>query len=745
MTQLTDRSPSLSSRGRAVLRRPSPGVREAFLGGVVAAGLGLGTLAVLVLLLWITSSDPGSSPDGALHIAADLWLLAHGADLVRTGTPSGGSAPVGLTPLLISALPCWLLYRAGRHAIETGAAEDEVDDAGEEAGEATGGGGRWVPEEATLHPRTAFGWVTGGYLLVGVAVMLYASAGPLRVAPLSALLHLPLVAAAAVAVGVWVADGRFPVPRPPARARRVCRQWRERLGERLAAWARARLPHAARVFAALHRLRRLLRLVCLVPFVWLRSAAARRAAGPGTGELRIPAYRTPVFRAAVLRAAAGALVVLLGAGALLTAVSLMSHAGEVQLAFLELSDVWSGRFAVLLISLALLPNAIVWGAAYGLGPGFAVGAAAVGPLGVADYPDLPHFPLLAALPAEGDGSRLSWLAGCAAGASLAWFVAVAAVRRVDGASPGGEAGAGARESTRVGGGLGRNLGHGADRDLGPGLGRDLGGGLGGSLDRGVGESPGEGGGERGGASAWRPAVAVWGWGQTALMAAAASLACAVAMAVLAGASGGALGTAGLAELGPSWWRTGTATLAWTALPGIPGAVVLRWLRLVVPVLMAWLARKSEARAWAASAAPTPRPDGEDREGNGRRDATVAYGRQDGGTAQDWPDATTAQGRQDSPTAPARRDAGTAHGWQDGATAHGGPDAGTAYGRQDSSPAPGQQDATTAPAPWWRQFLPLLPRVGAEPGADADRPTTPPGPGAPGPGPERRREAGASGR
>lgn len=715
MTQLTDRSPSLSSRGRAVLRRPFSGVREAFLGGVVAAGLGLGTLAVLVLLLWITSSDPGSSPDGALHIAADLWLLAHGADLVRTGTPSGGSAPVGLTPLLISALPCWLLYRAGRHAIETGAAEDEVEDAGEGAG----GGGRWVPEETTLHPRAAFGWVTGGYLLVGVAVMLYASAGPLRVAPLSALLHLPLVAAAAVAVGVWVADGRFPVPRPPARARRVCRQWRQRLGERLAVWARARLPRAVPVFAALHRLRRLLRLVCLVPFVWLRSAAGRRAAGSGAGELRIPAYRTPVFRAAVLRAAGGALVVLLGAGALLTAVSLMSHAGEVQLAFLELSDVWSGRFAVLLISLALLPNAIVWGAAYGLGPGFAVGAAAVGPLGVADYPDLPHFPLLAALPAEGDGSRLSWLAGCAAGASLAWFVALAAVRRAEGAGPGGgEAGAGAREGASAGGGLGRavgeSLGGGPDRDLGRGVGQGVDRGLGRGLDRG----PGEGGGERGGTPEWRPAVAVWGWGQTALMAAAASLACAVAMAVLAGASGGALGTAGLAELGPSWWRTGTATLAWTALPGIPGAVVLRWLRLVVPVLTAWLARKSEARAWAASASPTPRPDGEAREGDGRRDAGTAQGRQGDATAHGGPDAGWAQSRQDSPTG---------------------------YGRRDSTTAPGRQDRPTASgAPWWRQFLP---RAGAEPGPGADRSVTSAGPGAPGPGPgpERRREAGAPGR
>ncbi|MFD8865290.1 DUF6350 family protein [Streptomyces sp. NPDC059590] len=540
MTQLTERSPSLSPHGwprrRAVLRRPSSAVREAFLGGVVAAGLGLGALAVVVLLLWITSSDPDSSPDGALHIAADLWLLAHGGDLVRSGAASGGTAPVGLTPLLFSALPCWLLYRAGRHAIETGVPDEEAEP------EAAGGGeGRWLPDGAPLHPRTAFGWVTGGYLLVGVAIVVYASTGPLHVEPLSALLHLPLVAAGAVAVGVWAADGRFPVPLLPARARQACRRWRGRLGE----WARARLlarlPRAVRLVAAFHRLRRLVRLVCLVPFVRLRSTGARRGAAPGSAAFRPPFHRTPAFRGGTLRAAGGALAVLLGTGALLTAVSLMSHAGEVQLAFLELSDEWSGRFALLLITLALLPNAIVWGAAYALGPGFMVGAAAVGPLGAPDYPDLPRFPLLAALPAEGGGTLLGWVTGCAAGASVAWFVAIAAVRRVDG----GEGGEGRR--------------------------------------------------------APRPAVAVWGWGQTALMAAGASLGCAAAMAVLAAASGGALGTHGLAELGPSGWRTGAATLVWTAVPGIPGAVLLRWLRLFVPALLAWCARKAEARAWAASA------------------------------------------------------------------------------------------------------------------------------------------------
>ncbi|MGY0060821.1 cell division protein PerM [Streptomyces sp. LZ34] len=640
MTQLTDRSPSLSSPGRAALRRPSSEVREAFLGGVVAAGLGLGALAVVVLLLWITSSAPDSSPDGALHIAADLWLLAHGAELVRTETLSGDSAPVALTPLLLSALPCWLLYRAGRHAIETGVPEEA-----EEAAEAAGGAGLWVPGEGTLHPRTAFGWVTGGYLLVGVAVVVYASTGPLHVEPLSALLHLPLIAAAAVAVGVWAADGRFPRPLLPASAREACRRWRGRLKDWLRARLLARLPRAVRLVSARHRLKRLVRLVCLVPFVRLRSAAGRRGAAPGAAGLRPPAYRTPVFRAAVLRSAGGAVIVLLGCGALLTAVSLMSHAGAVQVAFLELSDVWSGRFAVLLISLALLPNAIVWGAAYGLGPGFTVGAAAVGPLGVADYPDLPHFPLLAALPAEGGGVPLSWLTGCAAGASVAWFVAVAAVRRVDGGqgAQGGERGRG---------------------------GQAVQGGVEGGKEGGGGDGAGERGEARGGAGgegrALRPAVSVWGWAQTALMAAGASLGCAAAMALLAGASGGALGTHGLAELGPSWWHTGVATLAWTALPGIPGAVLLRWLRLFVPALMAWVARKAEARAWAASAAPASRPEAEGQSEQGAGDGG------DGGAG--------------------------------------------------GAAAPSSSVSSASSVSWWRQFFP---RYDTAPGPKADPPAAPP--------------------
>ncbi len=114
---MTDLSLPSSSRGRVAARR-SPAAGQALLSGAVAAGLGLGALAVVVLLLWITSPFPDGSPDGTLRIATGLWLLAHGAELVRTHTVTGGQTTMGLTPLLLTALPCWLLYRAGRHAVE---------------------------------------------------------------------------------------------------------------------------------------------------------------------------------------------------------------------------------------------------------------------------------------------------------------------------------------------------------------------------------------------------------------------------------------------------------------------------------------------------------------------------------------------------------------------------------------------------------------------------------------------------
>ncbi|WP_258039623.1 DUF6350 family protein, partial [Streptomyces sp. SM1] len=107
------------------MRDRSPGLAAGLLGGALAAGLGLAVFTVLVMLLWVSSPYPDSGPGGALHTAAALWLLAHGAELVRVDTLSGAPAPLGLPPLLLLTLPVWLLHRAARDAAD-GDAGDEA-------------------------------------------------------------------------------------------------------------------------------------------------------------------------------------------------------------------------------------------------------------------------------------------------------------------------------------------------------------------------------------------------------------------------------------------------------------------------------------------------------------------------------------------------------------------------------------------------------------------------------------------
>ncbi|WP_329282130.1 cell division protein PerM [Streptomyces sp. NBC_00691] len=277
--------------------------------GGVAAGLGLGALAVLVTAGWISSPYPDSGPGGALHLAAGLWLLAHGVDLVRTDTLSGLPAPLGIVPMLLTALPLWLVHRATRDTL------DGADD-GDRRPPSAGG---------------AVAAVTGGYLLVAAAVVVYGESGPLPAEPLSAGFWLPAVVVGAAGAGVWTAFGR---PLPAQR----------------------------------------------------QAAAALRATGLG-------------------------LVTLCGGGAVVAAVSLAWHAGEAQTAYAGLTGEWSGRVAVLLLVLALLPNMAVWGAAYGLGPGFTLGTGALAtPLGLVGDPAVPHFPLLAALPDDGRGGWIHWAA-----------------------------------------------------------------------------------------------------------------------------------------------------------------------------------------------------------------------------------------------------------------------------------------------------------------------------------------------
>ncbi|MGW3336444.1 cell division protein PerM [Streptomyces sp. NPDC001009] len=213
----------MSSSLRSRMRDRSPGLGAGLAGGALAAGLGLGACAALVMLLWVSSPYPDSGPGGALHVAAALWLLAHGVELVRADTLSGVPQPVGLTPLLLLALPVWLIYRAARDATD---ASDEPD------------GPPPVPA------RTAWTGVVLGYLGVGTAAALYASGGEPRPELPWVTVCLPLLAGGAAAVGVWAGCGRPHRPFSPGLSPRWVR------GPLSGADARRRLGTAARASGA---------------------------------------------------------------------------------------------------------------------------------------------------------------------------------------------------------------------------------------------------------------------------------------------------------------------------------------------------------------------------------------------------------------------------------------------------------------------------------------------------------------
>ncbi|WP_432076457.1 cell division protein PerM [Streptomyces wuyuanensis] len=460
MTQTTDRgtTPVAAQGGRSAAASAMSLMR-----GAIAAGLGLGALAALVTVMWISSPYPDSGPGGALHAAAGMWLLSHGTELIRAETLSEVPAPVGLVPLLLTALPVFLVYRAARDAVET--AE-----------------GPQLPSASTV----VIG-VSSGYLLVAAGAVLYSRGGDLAAEPLSALLHVPVLVAIAAAAGVWTAYGRPLGPLP----------------------------------------------------VWV----------PET--VRIALVRSWVIVA--FRAAGLAVAVLVGGGALVVGASLVGHAGAAQEAFAGLAHDWQGRFALLLLVLALMPNAAVWAAAYGLGPGFVLGVGATAtPMGLAGTPALPPFPLLAAVPLDRTGMPWGLAAAVvplAAGLMLAWCAVPA--------SP--------RAGTR-----------------GTGV-------------------PG---------SATGAAPAPVSRRETALTALLAAAVCGALMAVLAAAAGGALGTGVLASFGPRWWLTGPAAFLWAATVGVPVALALHtWRfrdadrRLRVP---RWAAIK-QASGGLMAAIPFPSP------------------------------------------------------------------------------------------------------------------------------------------
>lgn len=76
--------------------------------GVQAALLGIIITAVVAVIAWTLSASPIGTLFTVVAASVQVWLLGHGATL----SYDGGS--FGFTPWLVSALPIWLCYRAGR-------------------------------------------------------------------------------------------------------------------------------------------------------------------------------------------------------------------------------------------------------------------------------------------------------------------------------------------------------------------------------------------------------------------------------------------------------------------------------------------------------------------------------------------------------------------------------------------------------------------------------------------------------
>jgi Family of unknown function (DUF6350) len=152
------------------------------------------------------------------------------------------------------------------------------------------------------------------------------------------------------------------------------------------------------------------------------GVGALREAGQGSIALR----RLPIGVRHAVRAGLAAVAVIGGVGAILVVAGLVTHANRASALMGSLHGGVSATVLMALMSIAYVPNLAVWGSAWSLGPGFAVGANTSVAFGGIHLGAVPAFPLLAALPRNGAIPALGSLAviGPLAGGLLAgWFLA----------------------------------------------------------------------------------------------------------------------------------------------------------------------------------------------------------------------------------------------------------------------------------------------------------------------------------
>ncbi|MCW2500371.1 MAG: hypothetical protein JWN87_2047, partial [Frankiales bacterium] len=175
------------------------------------------------------------------------------------------------------------------------------------------------------------------------------------------------------------------------------------------------------------------------PVQALVGGAVVAVLGAGSGVLREARLLSRVQRLPerVRRLAVGVAVatgVLLAAGGALVGLSLAVHAGRVTSLASSSAPGLVGGLVLLVSGLLLVPNAVVWGASWVTGPGFALGVGtSVGPFATTLGP-VPALPLLGALPST---ETPAWWGAVAlllplAGGALAGLVVA---RRLDTSAP----------------------------------------------------------------------------------------------------------------------------------------------------------------------------------------------------------------------------------------------------------------------------------------------------------------------
>lgn len=124
---------------------------------------------------------------------------------------------------------------------------------------------------------------------------------------------------------------------------------------------------------------------------------------------RMPPVALDGIRAAVRVGVGAAFGVVAVAAGLLTVRILLDHATIVGL-YQALGAGVDGDATLTVVQLALVPNAVMWAAAWLLGPGFALGAGTTVSPSVTLIGPVPGLPLLGALPPEGAPLGVLWLA-----------------------------------------------------------------------------------------------------------------------------------------------------------------------------------------------------------------------------------------------------------------------------------------------------------------------------------------------